>query len=355
MTQGIAGWNGTGVGGIGNGGNATGYGVQAATTAAAQEAVATGYTGPLMTGYGNVNDTLFEGPYGVNNNNLSTYNPTGTYGPAINTAETAAAAANAKAGSVLNNAAPVINNPYAAQTNATLSGVNQGQNAAIGALQETAANGQNSAAYQQYQNSLAQNLRAATAVGNSATGGGINAAGARRNAQEQNATSAVNAIAPGQLVAQNAQAAAAGQLGNYLTSQGNLVNSQYANANQAATAQAELIQQQLGTNLQGQQGYNALVQNEQTAQQNALTSAANAVQGSQKVALGQQGINNAQLATYIGAGAGAASGLIGAAGQAANTSPMVGATQGGIAASTAMPAQAAGSSVTGGGINWSNY
>lgn len=247
-----------------------------------------------------------EDAFGVSNNIGTTYNPTGYYGPAINTAANQANNYNTMAGAAMQRQAAQINDPYAAQTQQQIAGVQRGQRGLISGLQRTAANGQNSQAYQQYQNSVLQGLQGQTAIANSA-GAGPTGAGARRSAQEQNGASGASSLAGGQLVAQQAQQAAQSQLGTALGQQGQLANQWYGSNNQQAIANAQLQQGQMGQNYAGALGYNSLSQNEQGMQLNALQGASNAILGSQGLGMAEENVNNAQNAVYLGAATGAAS------------------------------------------------
>ena len=66
-----------------------------------------------------------------------------------------------------NQAAPQINNPYAAQTQQQIGQAQKQQGQLVAGLQQTAANGQDSLAYKQYLQSVAAGQQAQTAVANS--------------------------------------------------------------------------------------------------------------------------------------------------------------------------------------------
>jgi hypothetical protein len=204
-------------------------------------------------------------------------------------------------------------NPFAQQTASQVQGVVAGQNAELAGLQKTAANGYNSQASQQYANSVRQNLQGQLALANSAGGGGVGAAGARRSAQENNAMTQAASTAGAQLTAQQAQQQAQGQIGTILGQQGNLIAQNYGMNQQNAYTQAQLQQQQQQQNNQRLIGYNQLIGQEQQQQLGAAQGASQGVIGGINVSQGNQVVNNAQNNAMLGAGFGAASGVLGAA------------------------------------------
>ena len=313
MTQGLPGYQ------YGTGGGSTAYQGSQSGQAKQQEEynqqignTVTNPGGPQI-GVGAVNannesqaQTAYEDSFGVSNNIGTTYDPTGVYGPAINTAANQANNYNSLAGTAMTQPAAQINDPYSAQTGRQIAGVQAGQQGLINGLQQTAANGQDSQAYQQYKSSVLQGQQGQTAVANSA-GAGPGGAGARRLAQQQNGMTQAGSTAGGQLVAQQAQQAAQAQLGTALGQQGSLANQWYGGNTQQGIANAGLQQGQLAQNYAGALGYNSLSQNEQGMQLNALQGASNAVLGSQGLGQAEQNVNNAQNAVYMGAATGAAS------------------------------------------------
>ncbi len=302
-------------------GNATDYGAQVNAESQAQQEYnaqigntvtsgggpqlgGAGYTGPNANNE-SMSQSLSEDPFGVSSNIGTPYNPTGVYGPAINTAANQANNYNNMAAASLGRGAVQINDPYAQGNARALAGVNSNQNALIAGLQKTAANGQKSLAYQQYKNAVAAGQNAQTAIANSA-GAGPGGAGARRMAQEGNGMTAAGSVAGGQLVAQQAQQGAQAQLGTALGQRSTLQNQNYTAAQQQALANANLQQGQTGQNFAAQLGYNTLSAAEQGTQLNALTGASNANLGSQGLGQAQQQVTNAQNAVTTGAITGAA-------------------------------------------------
>lgn len=298
MTQGL----GSFVGGPGGGGTGLGATTYDSWNPATQTNSTPSSADPFGFGYGN--------PNGFNSEEV----------PFVSAVSTAAGQANNynnMAGQVQNNQAPGIDNPYGAQSQAEIAGINNQQNAQVKGLQAAAANGQNSQQYKQYQQGVAQGQTAQTALGNSA-GGGLASAGARRMTQNSNAMSLAGAQAGGQLAAQQGQQAAQNQIASTLGQQGNLQNQNYAAGSQAALQQAQLQAQQNGINNAGQLGYNSLSQNEGTQGLNALNGLANNTLSTEGVALGNQIVNYQNQQAYTGMALQGGTGLASAIGTGAS-------------------------------------
>lgn len=227
-------------------------------------------------------------------------NPVTAYGGAASTAWNQAGNYAGKA-QQQNQAAPQINNPYAAQTQQQIGQAQKQQGQLVAGLQQTAANGQDSLAYKQYLQSVAQGQAAQTAVANSSAAGAAGA-GARRSAQQQNAMTGAGSQAGGTLVAQQAQQQAQNQLGTTLGQQGQLAAQDQAFQQQNAYNQAAMQQAQTGINFGAQQGYNQLALGEQQMNQSALTGAAEGLAGSQGIITGEEGANFNTSNMVAGAG-----------------------------------------------------
>ena len=243
------------------------------------------------------------------------------YAPAMSAAAGQMGYYSGLAGQQQSIAAPTIQNRTAQQAQGLISGNVAGMGALGNQLGATAANGQNSAAYQQYSNSIQQGEQAQTAVANSAGGGSLGLAGARRAASEQNGMTSAGAVAGGQQVAASAQAQAQGQLGTLLGQQGSLQNQNYAATQQAALAQAQLQQQQQQTNNAGQLGYTSLAANEGGQYLNTVEGASNQLLADQGLGQQQQAVNNAQFNTYLGAAASGGGAGLAAVGKSASNDP----------------------------------
>jgi hypothetical protein len=262
------------------------------------------------------------------------YSPGQSYDAAVNTAAGQAGYYNNLAGQAAQNTnAPQINNPYAQQSQQQLAGINAGQTNLVKSLQKTAANGEDSAAYGQYQSGVQQGQNAQTALGNRA-GGGLAGAGARRQATAGNAMTGAASQAGGQLVAQGAQQAAQAQIGTTLGQQAGLLNANYQSNQNNALSQATLQQNQQGIANAGALGYNSLAQNEQGQQLNSLEGASNQLLQSEGLGQSSQNVNNAQNAVYLGAATQAGAGLASAVGPMLNNQNNSGAGTSGASGST---------------------
>ena len=248
------------------------------------------------------------------------FDPTVAYDPQLNTAENQANNYNGMANAAGQQSAPAISNPYAQQTAQQVQQA-QAQQAALGAsLQKTAANGQNSAAYQQYVAGQKQGQQAQTAIAASAAPGAAGA-GARRSAQQQNAVGQAGSVAGGQLVAQQAQQQAQGQLATNLGQQGALAGQNYAFNQQNALSAAQLQQQEQAQNNAALLGYNQLSQGEQQQALSSLNGAAGALQQSQGINQGESSANFNQVQTAVAGGMGAVSGIAGVGSSMGSSTP----------------------------------
>lgn len=217
-------------------------------------------------------------------------NPVTAYGGQSSTAWNQAGAYAQEGAAPGGPASAKVVNPYAPATAKTVAGVQSSQNALIGGLQQTAANGQDSAAYRQYLQSVAAGQNATRAVAASAPSG-VAGAGARRGAQQQVAMQGAGAQAGGAMTAAQAQAAAQSQLGTTLGQTGQLATQNEAFNAQTAAQIAALNQKQTGINFGAQTGYQNLALGEGTTDLNALNGAAQGLAGSQGVITGEEGAN----------------------------------------------------------------
>ena len=247
-----------------------------------------------------------------------TFAPGAQYQSAVLTGQQNATMYGNIAAQATTSAAPTINDPYAAAVRAQILQAQQGQGQLQRKLEDTATNGYNSKAYSQYAQGVRQAAQAQIAQANSAGNGAVGAAGARRMASEGNAQAAAGSIAGGQLVAQQAQQQASGQLGQLLGQKAQLAQGYYGQGQGLGLAQANLAQQQMAQNYSAQQGYGELGIGQQQQSLAALQGASGAMIGSEQIAQGKQLADWNQNMMYLGAGA---SGLSGIAGAGANMIP----------------------------------
>jgi hypothetical protein len=240
------------------------------------------------------------------------------------------------AGAAQQNAAPQIQNPFAPQQQSAFNNVNSQQNSLVGSLQKTAANGNDSAAEQQYQAGVGQGAAATTALANSSGANPIAAAGDRRQAQQQNAIAKSASVAGGSQVAANAQAQAQQQLANVLSQQGGLQNQNYAQNTQQSINDAQLREQQNQINNAGQLGFGNLSNTEQQQYLTAGSNNSNIENAGAGIFQQGQIQQNAQNALIQGTVLGAGGAAVGAGAQMYN----------GLASTQAPPANAISSNPT---------
>ena len=262
-------------------------------------------------GYGQPAGIFASGSQGGFNSNPN------AYANEINQANASAAGYYGQ-GAGFQQAAPQATNPGQAASQAQLSGLYGGQNALAAQLQAQAQNPYSSQAVRQFNAGAGQAGAADVALGNSAVGGPIASAGARREGTQQAAVGAAQDVAARRQVAAQAQQAAQAQLGQLYGQQGGLANQQLAQEQAAAAQNAQLKQTQQGLTNATQMGLYGLSANEQAQAVAGATGYSNALLGEAGASNEEQQVSSAFGNSILGSamtGAGAAySGLSKAAG-----------------------------------------